>query len=998
MGELLTLARTASERRPRRKAKNREPLPDGASVAEGSAGASSTPKAGPSRLPKRAAGSSWDVIPIARSEVTSVPPVWSRDGRFYFSASSTGVEVHSSEAPNFARLSTLSSTDPNGHRKPITALILHPTNHLQLITASLDGTIKIWDWVEGRHIRTIRLVEDSEIHQISVGQVAEKWWMFATVTNAKHGKKPKEDGSHLQHRVLRVQLAPVTRPASATENWCNPHTIVGKLRAEPKALMMSPRGTYLVALAGTKAYVYRLPKDPVEQNWRVNCVKFVSDQQFTCGAFAPDRKAGSKQEEWFATGDRRGIIRLWHGLGQAFRQLDAAAVAAQQDESAEKPMYSETEKRLPTTSLHWHAHAVAAIAFTSGGAQILSVGEESVLVQWHLASGKREYIPRLGGRPLLSVAVRQGSRGVEDEYWMGLADGSVVRVGAATGQVSPVGQGVRLDPLRPTTSGPYPLAVHPSTKALVVPSSHPSTLQFIDPIASSVLFDLEVAPSNRVSKRDDKELVPIAVEQVAFSPPRDGRSEWMATVEGRTRDEDEGGGFVKTLKFWRWNGERYIVNTQYPRPHGSENIASLSFSSLGPDQEPLALTACSSGTVKIWHPRQTKKSDNGKSSKKPSITDLYWTARSTFKYRSLGVSSAAFSPDGTLVALAHGNVVSLWDTESNVLVRALESAVVAKKTVFAGSEGRYLVAAGATRGITVWDLLSCEAVHTNVNQLVEVLLGLPTGYAFGYTTGKNVTALAFFAPDSTPEQTIHLKFKFAALAALPSANHHLVGIAATGEIYRFGYQQTAAAPAARAISAAPASRATSIWQEMFGKDAFLDDLDDQPEPEQAAVAVSALQRRAAGHPAQVYDGPSHTLPPVGMLFDAFMDELLGSKLEEEAQAAGEAIEYDAAPTLGAAPLVFDSDSIRTVRDADVAELEVYFRDLLASAPAKPKAAAGLGKAKARPNGVAVAGRSVSTPVKTSSKTAKSPGTPDEPEVVDGKRKSKKRKAPRMSEV
>lgn len=527
---------------------------------------------------------------------------------FYFAASSTGVAVHSSEGPNFKRLSTLSSTDRNGHRKPITALILHPTNQLQLITASLDGTIKIWDWVEGRHIRTIRLVEDSSISQISVGQVGEKWWIFATVTNAKSGKKPKDDGSHLQHRVLRVQLAPVNRPASAAENWCHPHTIVGKLRAEPKALMMSPRGTYLVALAGTKAYVYRLPKDPAEDNWRTNCVKFVSDQEFTCGAFAPDRKAGSKQEEWFATGDRRGIIRLWHGLGQAFRQLDAAAAA---DESADKPMYAETEKRLPTTSLHWHAHAVAALTFSSGGAQILSVGEESVLVQWHLASGKREYIPRLGGRPLLSVTVRQGSRGVEDEYWMGLADGSVIRVGASTGQVSPVGQGVRLDPLRPTTSGPYPLAVHPSTKALVVPSSYPSTLQFIDPLASSVLFDLEVAPSNRVSKRDDKELSPIAVEHVAFSPPRDGRSEWMATVEGRKRDDDEGGGFVQTLKFWRWNGERYIVNTQYPRPHGSESIASLSFSALGADQEPLALTASLSGTVKIWHPRQTKKSDNG---------------------------------------------------------------------------------------------------------------------------------------------------------------------------------------------------------------------------------------------------------------------------------------------------------------------------------------------------------------------------------------------------
>jgi NET1-associated nuclear protein 1 (U3 small nucleolar RNA-associated protein 17) len=96
------------------------------------------------------------------------------------------------------------------------------------------------------------------------------------------------------------------------------------------------------------------------------------------------------------------------------------------------------------------------------------------------------------------------------------------------------------------------LAVHPATNALVVPSSHPSTLQFIDPHASSVLFDLEVAPSNRISRRDDKELEPVAVERVAFSPAQDGLSVWMATMEGRRGDSAEGGGLVKTLKIWQW--------------------------------------------------------------------------------------------------------------------------------------------------------------------------------------------------------------------------------------------------------------------------------------------------------------------------------------------------------------------------------------------------------------------------------------------------------------
>ncbi len=103
---------------------------------------------------------------------------------------------------------------------------------------------------------------------------------------------------------------------------------------------------------------------------------------------------------------------------------------------------------------------------------------------------------------------------------------------------------------------PYPLAIHPATGSLVVPSSHPSTLQFIDPLSSTVLFDLEVTPSNRISRRDEKELEPVSVEQVAFSDVQDGESRWMATTEGRKGDEVEGGGMVKNLKIWRWNGEK----------------------------------------------------------------------------------------------------------------------------------------------------------------------------------------------------------------------------------------------------------------------------------------------------------------------------------------------------------------------------------------------------------------------------------------------------------
>jgi NET1-associated nuclear protein 1 (U3 small nucleolar RNA-associated protein 17) len=178
------------------------------------------------------------------------------------------------------------------------------------------------------------------------------------------------------------------------------------------------------------------------------------------------------------------------------------------------------------------------------------------------------------------------------------------------------------DPLRPQgdVNVPYPLTIHPPTRAVVLPSSHSSTLQFVDPLSSSVLFDLEVAPSNRVSRRDDKELEPVSIEHVAFNDAiENGHDRWMATVEGRKGDELEGGGLVKNLKIWKWQNEKYSISTQFPRPHGSADVTKVVFSSStssassssGSTAQPYLLTASADGTAKLWQVRQVKKPEAG---------------------------------------------------------------------------------------------------------------------------------------------------------------------------------------------------------------------------------------------------------------------------------------------------------------------------------------------------------------------------------------------------
>ena len=122
-------------------------------------------------------------------------------------------------------------------------------------------------------------------------------------------------------------------------------------------------------------------------------------------------------QDYFATGDDKGVIRLWYCLN------DNLAVNVRG-----------VEKRTQTRSLHWHAHAVSSISFTHNGAYLLSGGEESVLVVWQLHTGKKEFVPRLGSQ-ISTVSVLPANKG-EEEYLIGLADATYTFVSSASLKVT----------------------------------------------------------------------------------------------------------------------------------------------------------------------------------------------------------------------------------------------------------------------------------------------------------------------------------------------------------------------------------------------------------------------------------------------------------------------------------------------------------------------------------------------------------------------------------
>lgn len=135
-------------------------------------------------------------------------------------------------------------------------------------------------------------------------------------------------------------------------------------------LAISSDGEYLVLAGRYKLHVIHIAagngieEGGVTENDESRFRCYITTERITCLAFHPT-------EGCIATGDERGRITLWYCFGK----------------NVDRPV---------TTTMHWHAHKVAAMRFTSDGTYLLSGGEESVLVIWQLQTGHKQFLPRLG--------------------------------------------------------------------------------------------------------------------------------------------------------------------------------------------------------------------------------------------------------------------------------------------------------------------------------------------------------------------------------------------------------------------------------------------------------------------------------------------------------------------------------------------------------------------------------------------------------------------------
>ncbi|KAI0652052.1 WD40 repeat-like protein [Trametes meyenii] len=838
----------------------------------------------------------WSWKSLTDSSASRVPPIFTKDGSYFFSAAGPSVKIYSVATGEVVSTLTPPPTSVSGaagsslQSDVVTSAILNPHNPFQLITGSLDGYIRVWDFLDASLLQTLHISQPI-FHLTAHERFRDHVFVAAARPTKKKTSKANVSTGEDNVAVLRVSLKPTAATAGAEVQVSAEVVGVGKTRSTT-GLAISPSGGWLVATAGHKAYVCQTV------DLKAGFTKFVSPERLTCLAFHPS-------EEYFATGDATGCIRLWYCLNESIA-IKTPGV----------------EKTAQTTTLHWHAHAVSSLAFTPNGAYLLSGGEEAVLVIWQLHTGKKEYVPRVGS-PIVHVALV--NNGGEEKYLLGLADASFAFVSASSLKISRTIARIKLDPAvshdRPSTSTSVPLAIHSLSSTLILPSSHPSSLQTYSPSTSRLLSELEVSPSNRVSRRDDKPLQPSRVECAVLSDAGD----WMATVDSREADESFRAEVY--LKIWRWDRKAgfWILNTRIDRPHGLKKITGVAFRPRARTQDDLLLaTTGEDGNIKTWRVRSVKTKSEG--------VEEFWVARSTLRFRDETPSDVSWSPDGSLLAVSVGSHVAIYDPDTNALCQVFTSpeCTTVRSAQFVGSSGRYMVVSGL-RDVLLWDLVSRNlrwhyhslnaierpVVHPDEDQFVAIERVSPPTTAHPPST----KILVFHPLSSSPTAIRTLPFHLRSAVSVPPSGFFptdpsgftLVGITDAWSVVVFGDDVQVPedeGASAQGIARDVTSGKRTLFHDIFGASAFAD---LGAAPSTSTAAASAAQSWKGKEVADVFSAPAHLVPPLEMLFDAVMDGFLAVRPDDADEHEDQEAEHDeemdidetavpARPIKGGAPL------------------------------------------------------------------------------------------------
>lgn len=676
-------------------------------------------------------------------------------------------------------------------------MCLDPRNSMQLITASTDGYVRRWDYTDGTLLKKFNVGKPVIYMKMHPNKSN-----VAFITTQKLAKEATIPTDVLWKCTLPRNSEQCFMVRLAKTKLC-------------RGIALSPKGD-VVALAGQKALTIVTLNETDDD---ASIAKHKSPNPLTCVAFHPF-------EPYVATGDSWGQIRIWHCL------------------SAE-------EQSKPTIEMmHWHAHEVGALQFTTDGAYLLSGGEEAVLVTWTLGTARKRFLPRLGAA-ITSITISSDER----LYALGHTDNTIRLLNAVDNSVREAVAGFKTEvAMTPESSFPAGLTIEPRNGLMVTNGSN-GALQFYHFEQDIHVADLEVAPINRVSRMNEEEIGSAQVDKVAFSD--DGTV--MATVDSRN-DGDTTPEWH--LKFWHYSADKqaYDLNTIMQASHESA-ITSLR---LRPGHRQ-AVTTSPDKTFKLWNVKSR--------SDKTGSVEQYWTLQATGAFRKMVPSTACYSPDGSMLAIAFGSYLTFWDPDSmerRFVLDLADGFDSVQHLAFPNGPGAFLVVASQRR-LLVWNLLTMK-VEWKLQSNVQAIVCRPRTNEFAVMkTSQDGTVMEIYESDSsTPLLTMKTDSN---VFGMVFRNHltntsDFIYLNSNLEICTLRAEEEIASDSTYSLKSTQITPDSSLFANLYGN------VSSEYRPKAASsdrliqygASVSALKMFA--------DVPSHVMPPIGMLWNDYMDSVM----------------------------------------------------------------------------------------------------------------------------
>jgi WD40 repeat protein len=226
----------------------------------------------------------------------------------------------------------------------IIAICSHPTNDKQLLSASSNGTIKLWNIINGKELGNYQVG-----YEISHFALVAQDDLNASRLNGYIGLKKS---GLLSFARICIDTHNSSISLQNIQNLSNMTFYDMKMAASQSILLL--------------AAINQLTVMRTENN-RDIIKKITHNHNITCIAY-------NRERNLIAFGDKRGAIKLYHPSGAQ-------------------------------SLMHWHPVTCNDLEFSADGNYLYSVAEDGVMCMWNTSKGSREQQFPHGANPLLYIAV-----------------------------------------------------------------------------------------------------------------------------------------------------------------------------------------------------------------------------------------------------------------------------------------------------------------------------------------------------------------------------------------------------------------------------------------------------------------------------------------------------------------------------------------------------------------------------------------------------------------